>query len=290
MTLKVQQQDLRRLTLLKPTQILNIIPPKTMMLDISKQRLNYDKIAHLYDEPIQDYQVDPNLVQFLVERADTRFPVRVLDLGCGTGKQLTADSHSLSDLHFFGLDLFRGMLTVARKRGPAVCWLQGDSASPPFASKSFDYITNQFSYQHVQHQEKLFQEIYRLLKPDGRFVLNNIDPWHMREWVIYQLFPTSWDLDVVDFLPAERLAGLMKGAGFGRVEIKRQITITEMSLAKVYKYVSRRTATSQFMAISDEAYAVCLQRAEKAIRVRGEGATIQSTFCFLTIIADKNQA
>ena len=66
-----------------------------MIIDISKQRLNYDRIAHLYDEPIRDYNVDPNLVDFLAQQPQSK---RILDLGCGTGKQLTADFNMLYNL------------------------------------------------------------------------------------------------------------------------------------------------------------------------------------------------
>lgn len=255
-----------------------------MIVDISKQRLNYDRIAHLYDEPIRDYGVDPNLVKFLSTAPESK---RVLDLGCGTGKQLTADFHSFANVHFFGMDLFAGMLGVAQKRGPGLGWVQGDNANAPFADGSFDYITNQFSYQHVQQREKMVGEIYRLLRRGGRFVMNNIDPWHMREWVIYQFFPACWELDVVDFLPVEAFVRLMEGVGFGRVEVSRQDQITEMTLGEVYAYVSRRTAASQFMAISDKDYAAGLRNVEEKIEAQGRERTIQSAFCFLTISGDK---
>jgi SAM-dependent methyltransferase len=259
-----------------------------MILDISKQRLNYDKIAHLYDEPIRDYAVDPNLLQYLEQLGDYRGKKRVLDLGCGTGKQLTADFQRLSNIQFVGLDLFSGMLRVAQRRGPDVGWVQGDIANAPFASDSFDYITNQFSYQHVQQQGRLIEEIYRLLGRDGRFTLNNIDPWHMREWVIYQFFPATWELDMADFLTAEQLVSLMETAGFGRIEVSRRNIVTEMTLTEVYEYASTRSRASQFMAISDEDYASGLRTAEQALKSRGAEATIQSTFCFLTLIGNKD--
>lgn len=56
------------------------------------QRVNYDKIAHLYDEPLRDYGVDGNLLAFVTERPDIDpSSLAVLDVGCGTGKQQTAN-------------------------------------------------------------------------------------------------------------------------------------------------------------------------------------------------------
>jgi ubiquinone/menaquinone biosynthesis C-methylase UbiE len=49
-------------------------------------RVNYDRIAPLYDEPERDHPLDSNLFEFLAAN-DHPEPVRVLDVGCGTGKQ-----------------------------------------------------------------------------------------------------------------------------------------------------------------------------------------------------------
>ena len=36
----------------------------------TKQRVNYDLIARLFDEPGRDYEADPNLIEFLREGMD----------------------------------------------------------------------------------------------------------------------------------------------------------------------------------------------------------------------------
>jgi len=258
-----------------------------MIVDLSKQRLNYDKIAHLYDEPIRDYDVDPNLVDYLAQRPSSEDKIRVLDLGCGTGKQLTADVNDLANVQLVGLDLFSGMLGIAQKRGPDIAWVQGDNANPPFARGSFDYITNQFNYQHVQQREKMISEIFRLLKRGGRFVINNIDPWYMRDWLIYRFFPATWELDMQDFLPVDQLVELMETAGFANIQIFRRDLVSDLPLSEVYAYCSRRTAASQFMAISDEDYKSGLQRLENQMESLGGEAIYHSTICLLTIVADK---
>jgi ubiquinone/menaquinone biosynthesis C-methylase UbiE len=258
-----------------------------MIVDISKQRLNYNQIAHLYDEPVRDHHLDTNLVSYLDQRSDNSEIIRILDLGCGTGKQLAANYTELSDLQMVGLDLFAGMLQEARKRQKRIPWIQGDSANPPFRTNSFDYITNQFSYQHVQHQEKLIHEIYRLLKPGGRFVMSNIDPWNMTGWLIYQFFPATWELDSQDFLPVEDFVALMKTAGFSNIQVVRRQHQPGTTLGELYAYVSQRFRTSQFMAITDEPYRAGVQRVKQRIELSSSDLPIQSELCFLTISGDK---
>jgi len=81
----------------------------------SSQRVNYDLIAHLYDEPGRDHLLDQNLVQFISQRQPQQLAyLRILDLGCGTGKQLAADRKHYPEPLFVGVDLFRGMLRQAQ--------------------------------------------------------------------------------------------------------------------------------------------------------------------------------
>lgn len=75
-----------------------------------------------------------------------------------------------------GLELSWGMLSRARSKTSDVDWVLGDGWRLPFADETYDYICNQFSYPHASGRTTLFQEIFRALKPSGRFVLANISP------------------------------------------------------------------------------------------------------------------
>lgn len=77
-----------------------------MNTDLSQQRVNYDAIADLYDGPIRDHTVDENLARFLAARPSLS-PVRILDMGCGTGKQLAANRPHFPGAHF--ADRFPGV-------------------------------------------------------------------------------------------------------------------------------------------------------------------------------------
>ncbi len=251
----------------------------------SGQRVNYDQIAHLYDEPIRDYAADPNLTQFLAEQ-----PIatpRILDMGCGTGKQLTADSPAFPGASLVGLDRFQGMLRQAQKRGPMVTWVQGDSARAPFESAVFDYITNQFSYQHVLDKQGVIREPYRLLRPGGRFVMNNIDPWAMPKWIIYQYFPAAQDRDLEDFLPIEVLTARLEEVGFTGIQLKRDYRQVKENLAQFLQYASDRHHVSQLMVISDAEYEAGLASVKADVARLGDQAEVDAEFCLFTLWGDK---
>jgi ubiquinone/menaquinone biosynthesis C-methylase UbiE len=252
------------------------------------QRVNYDEIAHLYDEPVRDKGVDAHLLELLDERPARRaHGIRILDTGCGTGKQLTANRQAFPDELMVGLDLFHGMLRQARRRCPAVAWVQGNNVRLPLKDASFDYITNQFSYHHVPDKPRLIAEIGRVLSPGGRFVMTNLDPWSMPGWLGYTYFPTGRQRDFEDCLPVEEFAALMTAAGFSNIQISRQHWWEKESLKHFLEYASQRYRTSQLMAISDDDFKAGIARLTEDIGKFGGDADVDSEICLVTIVGDK---
>jgi SAM-dependent methyltransferase len=256
-------------------------------------RVDYDRIAHLYDERARDHVVDEELLNFLSRKPDSSESVtRILDIGCGTGKQLAADRGRLPGIALVGLDRFQNMLRLARQRCPEVTWVQGDGASLPLLSRSCDYVTSQFSYQHVRNTERLLAEVFRVLRPRGRFVMTNIDPWSMTEWAIYRYFPEALMLDREDFLPVERFVDLMTAAGFEHVSARREDRPTWRDVQQFRAFASDRHRASQLMAISDDAYDAGIRRLERAIAADADaaGTPFTSQFVIVTILGDKSSA
>jgi len=99
----------------------------------------------------------------------------VLDLCCGMGRH----SMALADFGYrvTGVDLSGVLLDVARERDGSgrVEWLQGDMRSVP-ADGPFDAVVNLFTsfgyFDDDRENGKVLQEISRLLKPGGRFIID----------------------------------------------------------------------------------------------------------------------
>ena len=253
------------------------------------QRVDYDRIAHLYDEPLRAHRLDPDLLRFLDERSDLPPDrARILDVGCGTGTQLAADRARFPVTRAVGLDLFGGMLAIARRRCPTVGWVRGDAARMPFRSESFDYVTNQFSYAHILDKAAFVREVARVLAGRGRFVLTNIDPWEMPNWILYRFFPAARALDDADFLPADALVALMSAAGLRDIRVARQRHQTRESVSAYLAYARERHRASQFLAISDVEYEAGIRRLEQAVAEEPDpSATIDSQLCLLSVAGNK---
>jgi ubiquinone/menaquinone biosynthesis C-methylase UbiE len=118
-------------------------------------------------------------------------PVRVLDVGCGTGLFTERIRAALPRASVWGIDLVSGMLTKGaerwRRHAGHIVPIQADSERLPFAAGSFDVVTCANSFHHYPHQDRAIAEMRRVLKPGGRLMV--IDgyrdaPWG---WFIYDV-------------------------------------------------------------------------------------------------------
>jgi SAM-dependent methyltransferase len=259
------------------------------MTHVQGQRIDYDAIAERYDhERLRSKQVDPDLLDFVARySAREREALAILDIGCGTGSQLAADRAILPAASMVGLDLFDGMLRQAQRKRGDVGWVRGDGAGLPFAAASFHFASSQFSFHHVQDKRSMIGEVYRVLRPGGRFVMTNIAPREMPGWALYGYFPACWERDLADFCPWETIQALLLEAGFEQVEVTLSHSKSEECLSELAQGVRLRV-TSQLVALPDEAYRAGLERFESALRrARGRVVKVPTETCLIKVVGDK---
>lgn len=112
---------------------------------------------------------------------------RVLDLCCGMGRHALA----LAELGYqvTGVDLSATLLEEAKRHDSAgaVTWLRGDMRDVPLEGP-FDAVVNLFtSFGYFARDEEngaVLQEMDRLLRPGGRFLLDFLNPGHVRRHLV----------------------------------------------------------------------------------------------------------
>jgi ubiquinone/menaquinone biosynthesis C-methylase UbiE len=246
------------------------------------QRVNYDAIAHLYDaQPYRARAVDAQLLTFAAQRAAA--DLAALDIGCGSVNQLIANRQALPCIWFAGLDRSLGMLRQARRKALRLAWLQADGAALPFAVGSFDFISCQFAFHHIEDKTGMLGAVLQVLRPGGRFVVHNMCPQQSDDWLYYRYFPEARLIDLQDFWAPNVLVEKMKEAGFAEVEATYEHVDSEQDLSTWLAIVRRRDTCSQLLAISDAAYQEGVKRLERDIADSKIPRSRKNHLCLVTI-------
>ncbi len=135
----------------------------------------FDKAARQFDndDPSIYNMCHKDYPDILEEISKEPFEV-LLDAGCGTGAMLRLFEKDIPGKAYYGIDLSGEMIRVAKENSSTIDFRQGDCEALPFSDESFDVITCSMSFHHYPNVEKFFSNVYRTLKPNGRFVLRDM--------------------------------------------------------------------------------------------------------------------
>lgn len=202
----------------------------------------------------------------LISRAKPVAGERVLDLACGTGIVTRSIASMVGSTGTItALDVAPFMLEVARRLaptdGPVVEFHEGSGTDMPFANDSFDLVLCQQGLQFFPDPAAGLREIYRVLAPGGRAV---IEVW--RDLEGQRFMKAMGDLVAKHFVPGamavpfslgdeERLARMARDAGFAEVEVQSQeldIRIPEPESFTMLMLQGAAAVLPEFMKISPE--------------------------------------
>jgi SAM-dependent methyltransferase len=152
------------------------------------------------------------LKQSLSSRFGDLQKLRWLDIGCGKGELLRFGRPSVAEA--IGCDPSKEM--IAECADLNVVW-QSAIAKLPFDSGTFDVVTAACVYHHLDAdaQAGLTAEAFRLLRPNGVFVIFEHNPWNPATRLIVSRTPI--DANAV-LLTASKTRSLMKRAGMKSCE------------------------------------------------------------------------
>lgn len=136
----------------------------------------YDDYSNSYDEERREgyYSLINDLEFEKVEPLASG--KKVLEVGCGTGLILERVHKIAQDA--VGVDISTGMLEVCRKKGLNV--MEGSATELPFEDNTFDLVYSLKVLAHVPDIEKAIREIVRVMKPEGRVVLEFYNPFSLK--------------------------------------------------------------------------------------------------------------
>jgi demethylmenaquinone methyltransferase/2-methoxy-6-polyprenyl-1,4-benzoquinol methylase len=168
----------------------------------------------------------------------------MLDVCTGTGDLALAYARAAAPgVRIVASDFCRPMLDhgieKARKSGAQVEWVEADAMALPFPTAAFDLVTVAFGLRNIADTARGLAEMARVIEPGGRLAILefSLPPNRLIRgfylWYFRRVLPflgnavarnrsdayTYLNKSVEEFPSGERLAGLVRAAGFDRVEM-----------------------------------------------------------------------
>ncbi len=147
------------------------------------RRAYYDWFSRFYDRFVYLHSRDKQGLarKFLVDQLPLQIGGLVLDLCTGTATLLPLLQATVgSEGQVVGVDFSHGMLQVAQKKTRSfanVYLVEADAGFLPFMAGSFDAVTCSHAFYELkgETQNRALEEIVRVLKPNGAFLMMEHD-------------------------------------------------------------------------------------------------------------------
>ncbi len=143
------------------------------------------KIQTLFSDISKNYDTANDAITFgmarswrkkLVKWSDAKPDDKILDIATGTG-DLAFDflNYTNEKAEVIGIDFCQPMLDIANDKAKIkdskIQFIWGDATDLKFLSETFDIVSISYGIRNVENFEKAIQEMHRVLKPGGRFMI-----------------------------------------------------------------------------------------------------------------------
>jgi SAM-dependent methyltransferase len=159
----------------------------------------------------------------------------LLETACGTGILTRALAARLPEaVVITATDLNEPMLDFAKRQpgGERVQWRQADAQDLPFSDGKFDAVVCQFGVMFFPDKQRAYREVFRVLKPGGRFVfsvwdrLETNDLSHIVHTTVGEMFPDDppmfMERTPMGYHDISRIRAELAGAGFSESRVDTQ--------------------------------------------------------------------
>ena len=189
--------------------------------DAARQRDHYQQVADKYIENL-GYPHTQEYMAYL----DRVFMANVVpddlaetaEICCGRGELLELEKNRVG--HGVGVDISPAMLEAAHKRHAGrehFLFIQGDATQLPIGSEQFQSVFMFGGIHHVSDRQRLFEEVFRILRPGGRFYFREpVSDFFLWRWIraiIYRL-STALDAETERPLLWRETVPVLENAGF----------------------------------------------------------------------------
>lgn len=148
---------------------------------------------------------------------------KVLEIGCGRGGFSNYLVNEFSDLDkLYACDYSDSALAIGKlneAKTNAIVWQKEDIQNLSFKDDSFDVVISCETIEHIPHPKKALEELYRVLRPGGKFILtcpnyfNLFGIWCLYRKIIGKPY-TEGGQPYVNYILLPQIYGKLKKLGF----------------------------------------------------------------------------
>ncbi|MFN8165581.1 MAG: methyltransferase domain-containing protein [Bacteroidia bacterium] len=167
----------------------------------------YNQIGLTYNST---RSADQRILKTLHDLLEPKSGERYLDIGCGTGNY--TKELSRMGLTMYGVDPSDEMLKKALASEVSVEWKQGTAEAIPYPDNYFAGGIATLTLHHWKDPRKAFQEIARVIKSGGTFVLFSTFPEQMKNYWLNHYFPVMMYDSTVQMADKDKILSLIEGS------------------------------------------------------------------------------
>jgi choline kinase/predicted SAM-dependent methyltransferase len=190
-----------------------------------KMKTDWDHRSKFYN--LLEWTSRDELLNTIIEIAGDLRGKKVLDVGTGTGKVLIAFKKQQANANYYGIDVSQGMLDKIDPSYGFKLSIREMENLHGFQDEYFDMVTARMVFHHAKNLEMAINEIYRVLKPGGSFILCEGNPPNRYSISFYEdMF--RFKEERITFL-LDDLVNLLASKGFQKIT-SRTVILKNMSL------------------------------------------------------------
>ncbi len=123
-------------------------------------------------------QAQAALDVFMLDKAELKPQMQVLDVGCGFGSTLAAVDSRISNASLVGVNIDSRQLDICKSlvssRNNAMSWAQADACELPFAETTFERVFCIEAMFHFSSRQGFFEQAARVLRPSGLLLMTDL--------------------------------------------------------------------------------------------------------------------
>jgi ubiquinone/menaquinone biosynthesis C-methylase UbiE len=229
------------------------------------QLVNYNEISKIYDDVREG---DVILINHFLRELPTHGSLKILDIGCGTGNytDLFQKITQAKGCQVCGIEPSEGMLSKARTKNSQVLFKQATAEDIPFEDHFFDFIYMTDVIHHIPDIRKMFLEIHRVLKPQGKVCIVTQSHKQIEARPIAQFFPGTVRVDKERYPDIDEIIAAAQFGGL--VSLKQEILFEKEAseLGTDSLELVRKKGYSMLHLLTEQEYQTGLAQLEQALQ------------------------